>query len=84
MTRFKLLSAALFAAAVIATPAMAQAYYVRRPAIDAYAAAPVAPYVPYGSRGYSHSCVPAPRVGSCAGDPWTNDVACLPVTKRAY
>jgi hypothetical protein len=84
MRRLKLLSAALFAAAVIATPAMAQGYYVRRPAIDAYAAAPVGPYLPYGYRGYSHSCVPAPRVGSFAGDPWTYDVACLPGTTRAY
>lgn len=90
MTRLKLLSAALFTTAVIATPAMAQGYYVGGPAVDAYAAAPgayvapVGPYAAYGYRGYTHSCYPAPRVGAFASDPWTDDVACLPGTKRRY
>jgi hypothetical protein len=90
MTQLKLLSAALFAAAVIATPAMAREHHVtRHSAADAYAADP-APYAPdaayavYGSRGYGYSCVPAPRVGAYAGEPWTNDAPCEPYVGVGY
>lgn len=96
MTQLKLLSAALFAAAVTAAPAMARDYHVTRhsAADDAYAAAPApyaaAPEAAYaasgygGGYGYGYRCVPAPRVGQFAGGPWTNDVACQPGTGAAY
>jgi len=109
MTQLKLLSSALLAAAVIATPAMAREHHVVRHSVDdayasmgaadayaaapdayaaapdvAYAAAPYPAYAGYGYRGYGYGCVPAPRVGSFAGDPWTNDVPCVPGSGPGY
>jgi hypothetical protein len=86
MTQLKLLSAALFAAAVIAAPAMAREHHVvRHSAADAYAAAaPDAVYAGYGTNGYGYRCVPAPRVGQFAGGPWTNQIACQPNSGWAY
>jgi hypothetical protein len=49
----------------------------------AYAAAPDVGYG-YGYRSYGYSCVPAPRVGAFAGQPWSNDVPCEPGTGPAY
>ena len=95
MATLKLLSAALFAAAVIAAPAMARqphvasqsstndAYAYDQPDA-AYAAGPDAAYAGYGYRGYGYRCVPAPRVGSFAGQPWGNSVPCEPWTGGAY
>jgi hypothetical protein len=62
MTTLNLLSAALVAAAMIATPAMARESHVtaRRAAENASAAASVS------------ACVRAPRVGAFATQPWTN------------
>jgi hypothetical protein len=102
----KLLSVALFAATIIAAPAMARPLHVNAaqavddaydaaydaydyspaPApADAYAAAPDAAYgYGYRASGYGYSCVPAPRVGSFAGQPWDNDVPCEPGTGPQY
>ena len=79
MVKLKLLSAALFTAAVIVSPAMAQGYYTTAPysAGEVYAdPAPVGgPYAyGYGNNGYR--CLPAPRVGQFASQPWDNDVPC--------
>ena len=76
MTRLKLLSAALIAAATLATPAMARTNHVtsQRLAEDANASAfPAARYID------GRVCVPAPRVGAFATDPWSDDnVPCEP------
>jgi hypothetical protein len=69
MSNLKLLSAGLIAAAMLATPAMAR-QHVRHVANDAYAYAPAAPA--------GRSCIPAPRVGAFASDPWTNQIPCEP------
>ena len=93
MTTLKLLSAALFATAVIAAPAMAREHHVARHSTnDAYAAdpapyeaAPAAAYFDNGYAGYSYRCVQAPRVGAFATQPWTSyDVPCEPVGGPAY
>jgi hypothetical protein len=72
MTKLKLLSAALIAAATLATPAMAREHHVT-PRHHAYAAAaPDASYV--DGRG----CYPAPAVGAFATQPWDNGPPCEP------
>lgn len=60
MTKFKLLSAGLIAAAMLATPAMARESHVtsRHAAQRTYAAA------------RDTGCVRAPRVGAFATQPW--------------
>jgi hypothetical protein len=81
MTQLKLLSAALFVAAVIASPAMARGHHAawQYSTGEIYAdPAPVAPYA-YGYRGYGYRCVPAPRIGQFAGEPWSrNNIPCEP------
>ena len=76
MTKSKLLSAALIAAATLATPAMARTNHVtsRHLAEDANASAfPAARY------DDGRVCIPAPRVGAFATDPWSEDnVPCEP------
>jgi hypothetical protein len=89
MATLKLLSAALFAAAVIAAPAMARQNHVtsRHSADSAYGSPEsyaVAPDAAYGYRAYRYRCVPAPRVGAFAGQPWDNDVPCEPWSGAAY
>jgi len=88
MTQLKLLSAVLFAAAVIASPAMARGHHAtsQYSTGEAYAdPAPVgasdAPYA-FGYHGYGYRCVPAPRIGQFAGEPWagSKDVPCEPGT----
>jgi hypothetical protein len=61
MTKLNLLSAALIAAAMIATPAMARQSHItsRRDAENTFAASDA-------------GCVRAPRVGAFATQPWTN------------
>jgi hypothetical protein len=61
MTKLNLMSAALIAAAMIATPAMARESHAtsRNAAENAYAAT-------------SDVCIRAPRVGAFATQPWTN------------
>jgi hypothetical protein len=91
MASLKLLSAALFAAAVVAAPAMAREGHVTSRQFtteDAYAGpAPVAPYAvaaPYAANAYGYRCVPAPRVGAFAGQPWDNAIPCEPGPRAAY
>jgi hypothetical protein len=69
MTTFKLLSAGLIVAAVIAPPAMARESHVRsrHVAESTYAARPDA------------ACVRAPLVGAFATQPWVNP-PCEPAT----
>jgi hypothetical protein len=76
MASLKLLSAALFAAAVIAAPAMAREHHhVRHVASDVAVAAPEAAFA---GPAYAYHCVPAPRVGAFAGAPWEMSVPCQP------
>jgi hypothetical protein len=78
MSKAKLLSAALLAAATLATPAMAREHHVahRYAVQDAYAAT-----APDAYNIYRPACVPAPRVGAFASEPWTNgNVPCEPGT----
>jgi hypothetical protein len=77
MASLKLISAALFAAAVVAAPAMAREHHGRHVTNDVYAAA--APEAFAGpAYAYGYRCIPAPRVGAFAGEPWTNSVPCEP------
>ena len=85
MATLKLLSAALLAATVIAAPAMARQHHVTRHSTDStYAGsesyAVAQPDAAYGYGAYGYRCVPAPRVGAYATQPWTNtrDVPCEP------
>jgi hypothetical protein len=72
MTNFRLLSAALIAGAMLATPAMARESHVTSRSVAAQANAS-ARYVD------GRVCVPAPRVGAFATEPWTgNNVPCEP------
>lgn len=85
MASLKLISAALFATAVLAAPATARVHHVRHVVNNAAIVAPEPAFVgPAYGTGYH--CVPAPRVGAFAGEPWTNgvDVPCLPGTGPAY
>jgi hypothetical protein len=76
MTKIKLLSAGLIATAMLAMPAMARESYAakRHVAVEANASAsPTARYI--DGRG----CIPAPRVGAFATEPWGGDnVPCEP------
>ena len=82
MANLKIPSAALFAAAVLAAPAIARQGHVtsRHFTEDAYAA--TAPYAVYaaGPGAYvgGYRCAPAPRVGAFATQPWDNNVPCAP------
>jgi hypothetical protein len=73
MTKLKPLSAALIAAAMLATPAMARETS-RHLAENANASAsPTARYID------GRVCIPAPRVGAFATAPWGGDnVPCEP------
>jgi hypothetical protein len=77
MTKIKLLSAALIAAATLATPAMARESGVasRRPAAQAIAS------TTSDARYFDgRSCVPAPAVGAFATQPWDNAPPCEPTS----
>ncbi len=74
MSATKFLSIALVAAATLATPAMAREHTRHVARANAFAG-PEQVYV--GGPG----CVPAPRVGAFASEPWTNgNVPCEPGT----
>ena len=77
MTKLKLLSAALIAAAALATPAMARESGVasRRPAEQASVNTTSAARYFDG-----RSCVPAPAVGAFATQPWDNAPPCEPAS----
>jgi hypothetical protein len=83
MTQLKLLSAALFTAAIIASPAMAQHHHTasQYSSDDAYVA-PMQGSAPgtYGNHRNGVSCVSAPREGQFASEQWDNDVPCEPGT----
>ena len=70
MTKRKLLSATLIAAAMLATPAMARESHV----VSRHVTASTAPYVD------GRACVPAPAVGAFATQPWDNAPPCEPAT----
>jgi len=75
MTKLKLLSAALIAAAMLTTPVVARENHLstRHLAVSAYdGATPGARYI--GGR----LCYPAPRVGAFATQPWDNGPPCEP------
>ncbi len=89
MATLKLLSAALLAATVIATPAMARQHHVTRHSTDSTYTGPESyavtqPDAAYGYGAYGYRCVPAPRVGAFASQPWDNNVPCEPWTGPAY
>ena len=84
MTSLKLLSAALFTAAVIAAPAMAREHHVRHVTSDVAVATPEAAFAG-PAYAYGYHCAPAPRVGAFAGAPWEMSVPCEPgYGPRAY
>ncbi|SDT49897.1 hypothetical protein [Bradyrhizobium canariense] len=75
MTKLKLLSAALIAAATLATPAMARESHVtsRHIAADANTS------TTHGERYVDgRLCYPAPAVGAFATQPWDNGPPCEP------
>jgi hypothetical protein len=77
MTRLKLLSAALIAAAALATPAMARESGVasRHVAVDANASTTSEPRYTDG-----RFCTPAPAVGAFATQPWDSAPPCEPMS----
>jgi hypothetical protein len=76
MTKLKLLSAALIAAAV-ATPAMARESGVASRQVAADANASTASNARYFD---GRSCVPAPAVGAFATQPWDSAPPCEPTS----
>ena len=88
MARLKLFSAALFAAAVFTVPAMArEGVAARHLAEDAYVT--TAPYPaygvsPYAAYAYRYGCIPGPRVGAFATQPWDNVPTCPPGPMAPY
>jgi hypothetical protein len=77
MTKLKLLSAALIAAATLATPAMARESGVASRQVAADANASTAPVARYTD---GRSCVPAPAVGAFATQPWDGAPPCEPTS----
>jgi hypothetical protein len=75
MTKLKLLSAGLIAAAILTTPVMAREHHLssRHVAKSADASATSAARYIDG-----HLCYPAPRVGAFATQPWDNETPCEP------
>jgi len=69
MTKFKLLSAALIAAAMVATPVMAREH---KGAVRQHTTATTV-----GDTG----CVRAPAVGAYATEPWNGAAPCEPATR---
>ena len=74
MTKRKLVSAAVIAAAMIATPAMAGEGYVARRHVAASTDASAGSYID------GAACVRAPAVGAFATQPWDNGPPCEPTT----
>jgi hypothetical protein len=77
MTKLKLLSAALIAAATLATPAMARESGVASRHVTADANASVTSDARYANGRF---CVPAPAVGAFATQPWDSAPPCEPVS----
>jgi hypothetical protein len=77
MTKVEISAVALVTATSLATPAVAAGSYAapRHATADAYAGASSA-------KRFVGACIPAPRVGAFATQPWTNGPPCEP--NRAY
>jgi hypothetical protein len=75
MTTLKLLSAALIAAAMLATPAMARKTHVTSRHLAEDANASITPGARYID---GRPCHLAPRVGAFASQPWENGPPCEP------
>jgi hypothetical protein len=75
MTKLKLLSAALIAAATLATPAMARESGVASPRPAEQASASTTPDARYTD---GRLCTPAPAVGAFATQPWNSGPPCEP------
>jgi hypothetical protein len=75
MTKLKLLSAALIAAATLATPAMARESGVASRHVAADANATATSGARYADGRF---CTPAPAVGAFATQPWDNAPPCEP------
>ena len=84
MTQLKLLSAALFTAAIIASPAMARHHHAASQySPDDANEVPLqggSPNYTYANHRNDVRCVSAPRVGQFASEQWDNDVPCMPGT----
>lgn len=81
MAKLTILFAALGTAAVLTGPALAREHHTRVHHVTeapAVAAAPEARYVD------GRLCIPAPRVGAFATEPWTNDTPCEPAYYGSY
>jgi len=76
MTKLKFLSAALIAAATLATPAMARESGVASPRPAEQASVSTTPDARYID---GRLCTPAPAVGAFATQPWNNAPPCEPV-----
>jgi hypothetical protein len=80
MTTIRLLSAGLVATAMFLAPAMARHHHVtpRHQSADIVTAAPE------GARYFDGTCVPAPRVGAFATQPWDSATPCEPTYGYGY
>jgi hypothetical protein len=84
MAKLKLLPAVLIAAAMLTTPVVAREHHPNarhlseRAQDNAYNAYDSA--MPEGRYFGGRSCIPAPRVGAFASQPWDNDIPCEPGT----
>jgi hypothetical protein len=74
MNKLQLLSAGLVAATMLATPALARENHLKSQHRVENTNASAAPRV----RNNEHSCIPAPRVGAFATQPWDNGPPCEP------
>jgi hypothetical protein len=74
MTKLKLVSAALMAAAALATPALARESGVASPRPASSTATPDTRYID------GRVCYPAPAVGAFATQPWDNSPPCEPAS----
>jgi hypothetical protein len=77
MTKLKILSAALIAAATLAGPAMARESGVASPRPAEQASANTTSGARYTDGRF---CVPAPAVGAFATQPWDNTPPCEPAS----
>jgi hypothetical protein len=77
MTKIKLLSAALIAAATLAGPAMARESGVASPRPAEQASVNTASGARYTDGRF---CTPAPAVGAFATQPWDNTPPCEPAS----
>jgi hypothetical protein len=76
MTTIKLLSAGMIAAAMLATPAMARDHHTARRHVTENVNASDPAAVRYAD---GQVCIPAPRVGAFATEPWDGgNIPCEP------